>query len=119
MATPRQVGSRGEEIARHYLEAKGYSFIAANWLSKTGEIDLIMQDGDCRVLVEVRLRAPTTYGDGYETVGWQKQRKLIKTAGYYQYKEKYWGDLRFDVISITDSRGQEPEIEHIEHAFSA
>lgn len=118
MATTRALGFAGEALAREYLERKGYVFIAANWSVKAGEIDLIMQDGDTRVMVEVRLRAPTSYGAGYDTVTWQKQQKLIRTARWYQQKEDYWGHLRFDVISIITLPGGQPEIEHIEHAFT-
>lgn len=118
MATTRARGLEGETLARKYLEAKGYTFLAANWSVKAGEIDLIMQHGDTRVLIEVRLRAPTSYGTGYDTVAWQKQQKLIRTARWYQQKENYWGNLRFDVISIIDQPGTNPKIEHIDHAFT-
>lgn len=110
-------GQAGEQIARRYLEQHGFRFITANWRCKVGEIDLIMQDGSTRVLVEVRLRKPTYYGTGYETVAWQKQQKLLRAARYYQQKEHYWRDLRFDVVSISQSDNQEPHIEHIKDAF--
>src|SRR3989344_4440668 len=119
MATAaRRAGARGEHIARSYLRRKGLVHVASNWSCKTGEIDLIMQDGSTLVFVEVRLRAPTTYGEGFETVARSKQRKLILTAQYYQQKVGWWGDVRFDVVSIIDGAPQEPAIEHIEHAFT-
>lgn len=82
-----------------------------------GEVDLIFQDRETRVFVEVRTRTQTTFGDGADTVFLQKQRKLIKTAKYYQQKERYWGDIRFDVISIVFIDGQEPKLTHIQDAF--
>lgn len=109
-------GQRGEQIARRYLEEKGFVFIAANWSCKFGEVDLIMQAGSTRVFVEVRTRAPTSYGFGFETVAREKQRKLIRTAQYYQQREKWWGNVRFDVVSIV-TREPEVEVEHIEYAF--
>lgn len=116
-SSARATGERGEQIARRYLEKRGLVFLVANWAGKTGEIDLIMQHGSTRVFVEVRMRAPTSYGFGFETVARDKQRKLVRTAQYYQQKEKWWGDVRFDVVSIVAKEGQEPEIEHIEYAF--
>lgn len=109
-------GQRGEQIARRYLEEKGFVFMAANWSCKFGEVDLIMQAGSTRVFVEVRTRAPTSYGFGFETVAREKQRKLIRTAQYYQQREKWWGNVRFDVVSIV-TREPEVEVEHIEYAF--
>ena len=111
-------GTAGERIARDYMEAKGLQFLHANWRCKTGEVDLIFQDSDStRIFIEVRTRTKTTFGDGAETVFRQKQQKLIRTAKYYQQKERYWGDIRFDVISILLVDGQEPAITHIPDAF--
>src|SRR5258708_30297808 len=101
MGNTQRIGEHGEQIAREYLEGIGYIFVAANWSWKTGEVDLIFDDGSTRVFVEVRSRAATTFGEGMETILWQKQKKLIKTARMYQVKENYWGDARFDVVSMT------------------
>lgn len=112
-------GSFGERAALQYLTAQGYRLVAANWRAKVGEVDLIMQDGPTRVFVEVRLRRPTFFGEGLDTVASQKQQKLIRTAKLYQQKEDWWGDIRFDVVSITHEAGIEPAIEHIKDAFMA
>lgn len=111
-------GQAGERAARAWLEEKGYRFVTANWNCKLGEIDLIMRQGGELVFVEVRLRRPTSFGAGLDTVAWQKQRKLINTAKWYQQKMEYWGPIRFDVVSIEQAEGAKPKIEHIEHAFS-
>ena len=112
-------GAYGEQLAREYLESKGYRFLAANWWCKVGEIDLVMRDGEVLVFIEVRLRQPTTFGEGLETVARDKQRKLVRAAKTYQQQENDWGDARFDVISITMFPDKQPDIEHIEWAFSA
>ncbi|MEO6078032.1 MAG: YraN family protein [Candidatus Andersenbacteria bacterium] len=117
MGNTQNIGFEGEQIAREYLEQLKYIFVAANWSWKTGEIDLIFDDGDTRVFVEVRSRAATTFGEGLETVYFQKQQKLIKTARMYQVKENYWGNARFDVISITFQYQKPPAITHIKDAF--
>ena len=112
------IGRLGEERACKYLEKKGLILTHKNYRCKFGEVDLIMNDGDVRVFVEVRLRAPTLYGSGHETVSYQKQQKIIKTARFYQQKEDYWGDVRFDVVSIEKNQDTgEEKIEHITDAF--
>lgn len=122
------IGQRGENQARRYLEAKQYRFVTANWKCKAGEIDLVMEappvkspSGDhgasTLVFVEVRTRRPTQFGLGYETVAWQKQKKLIRAAKWYMQKARYFADARFDVVSIVDDGSGTPEIEHIEYAF--
>lgn len=112
-------GQQGEILARAFLERKGMRFVGSNWRCKVGEIDLIMQDGTARIFVEVRLRRPTLFGEGSETVAYQKQQKLIRTAKLYQQLEHWWGDVRFDVISIVQEDDHKPHIEHITHAFMA
>lgn len=118
MSQTQSVGAYGETVARRYLEAAGLRFITANWRCKLGEIDLIMQDeGSTRVFVEVRLRRPTSYGAGQDTVAWQKQRKLRRAVAWYQQEVNYWGNIRFDVVSITAQEPAPPLIEHITDAF--
>lgn len=111
-------GKRGEDLARKFLEDKGYLFVTANWRCKAGEIDLIMQQGARLVFVEVRSRRPTSFGAGYETVAWQKQKKLLRAGKWYIQQVRWQGDARFDVVSIVDEAGQ-PAIEHIEYAFDS
>lgn len=124
----QDIGQRGETLAREYLERQGFQFITANWRCKAGEIDLIMLDKGpparratktqpCLVFVEVRMRRPTQFGLGYETVAWQKQRKLIRAAKWYVQSTRWRGDARFDVVSIIDDGSGQSEIEHIEYAF--
>lgn len=117
MKTTGDLGKTGEAMAQEYLEKLGFVFVDANWSCKLGEVDLIMRDRDELVFVEVRLRRPTSYGQGLDTVAAQKQRKLTNTAKFYQQKMDYWGYLRFDVVSIEYEEGQKPIIEHIKDAF--
>lgn len=113
----QSIGQRGETLAREYLEQQGFQFITANWWCKAGEIDLIMKEGLTLVFVEVRTRRPTSYGLGYETVLWQKQKKLLRAGRWYMQSVRWRGDARFDVVSIIDHPGRQ-EIEHIPNAFS-
>jgi putative endonuclease len=135
----QDIGQRGETLARGYLEKQGFEFITANWRCKAGEIDLIMKtpsnsplsggekntslpdkggSGWVLVFVEVRMRRPTSFGAGYETVAWQKQKKLLRAGRWYMQATRWRGDARFDVVSIINF-GTRQEIEHIPNAFSA
>lgn len=127
MKTTRDIGDRGELIARDYLENKGWRFVEANWFCKLGEIDLIFDDptapigspgdaGVVRVFVEVKTRMPTSFGRGEDVVAWQKQRKIIKAAQWYQQERDYWGDVRFDVVAI-EIHHSGPKVNHVEYAF--
>ena len=48
--TARQgLGAAGERLARRHLEDRGYRFVAANWRCLSGELDLVMRDGEVLV----------------------------------------------------------------------
>lgn len=110
-------GARGEELAKGFLEKNGFEFVESNYWCKLGEIDLVMKQGETLVMVEVKMRAETIYGEGMDVVGWQKQKKLIRAAKHYQQEREYWGDVRFDVVAITTGENKDPAIEHVEYAF--
>lgn len=113
----RARGVAGEAVACTYLQRRGMDLVATNWTCRFGEIDLIMRDGDTLVFVEVRLRSSARYGAAADTVVGQKQRKLVRAAKLYQQQEDYWGDVRFDVVSIMRADGADPVIEHLPYAF--
>ena len=111
-------GQWGEQVATTFLQEKGYTLITRNWRCKAGEIDIIMRDKDVLVFVEVRLRRKTMFGSGDETVAWQKQQKLIRTAQWYmQSTNTFDMPVRFDVVAIQYASPEKYTINHIPHAF--
>ena len=49
----QQLGRAGEQMAAELLAGQGYQILARNWRSgRSGEIDLVAQDGACLVIVE-------------------------------------------------------------------
>lgn len=106
-------GRSGEEKARNYLESKGYKFLGANYRTRLGEVDLIVEKGETLVFVEVKARENVSFGTPQESVTPSKQRKVVKAAlefiKRYRYEKR---PLRFDVVSITQDR-----VEHTENAF--
>jgi len=105
VATTREQGEYTENLARQYLESKGFTLIEKNFNCRMGEIDLIMQDNSSLVFVEVRYRRNTYFGNGAESVTPSKQAKLVKTASLYLQRNTKLNQYpaRFDVISITGS----------------
>jgi hypothetical protein len=50
-------GALGERAAKKHLKQRGLKFLAANFRSDRGEIDLVFRDDDCLVFVEVKTRS--------------------------------------------------------------
>jgi putative endonuclease len=81
--------------------------VGRNLNYRVGEIDLLMRDGATLAFVEVRLRKPSAYGDGADSVGPGKQRKLAHAAQAWlaDNPAQARAPCRFDVVAVTPSTG--------------
>ncbi len=117
----RTDGSDHESVALTYLLRKGYRLVEKNFhLGRSGEIDLIMRDGNVWVFVEVKGRRTHTYGLPEDAVNASKRRQIRRVAeGFVQIRNLVNYEARFDVVVVdyaTSSYG-EPEIRHHVDAF--
>lgn len=113
MATILDSGKQGEWEATKYLKSLGYKILQTNFRSKTGEIDIISEDGKTIVFVEVKLRTTPFFGTPGEAIQKSKLKKLIKTSQFYLLlKNLSHADIRFDAIEIYFLAGRF-EINHI------
>ncbi len=96
------VGADRESAARRSLEAAGLRFRAANVRFRVGEIDLIMDDGDCLVFVEVRYRRSQAFGGAALSVTRSKQQRLIRAAQAWLSDHPRFAQraCRFDVVAL-------------------
>src|SRR5690606_25388582 len=84
-ATAKSIGEHSEQLALRHLQAAGLKLVTRNFRCRVGEVDLVMLEGNCLVMVEVRCRATcagmgTRFPSALESVGPQKQRKLARAA---------------------------------------
>jgi len=117
----RQVGNQAEYVVLEHLCKHGLELIEQNYLTKMGEIDIIMLDKSEQTLVfvEVRYRQNDQFGSATDTVDRHKQNKLIRTAQHYlQQHSKYQEFIcRFDVVGV-ESDLKYPKINWIKDAFT-
>lgn len=114
----RAQGSEAEQIAAEYLQQRGFRIIRQNFhFGRTGEIDIIAEDGETLVFVEVKARRNNAYGTPEEAVTPAKQRGLRRVAEGYLYVNAITDkECRFDVIAI-EWQDEEPIIRHLPNAF--
>ncbi len=115
----RVVGADAENVAYRYLKQHGLTPVRRNFQCRLGELDLIMQDGRCLVVVEVRFRGSKSFVTAGLTIDNRKQQKIIRTAAMFlAWNERFANNpLRFDVVGInTDAHGV-TTIEWIKDAF--
>lgn len=111
-------GEAAESYAAGLLEAAGLVLQARRYRVRGGEIDLIARDGTELVFVEVKARRGDAFGQAAESVGRQKQRRLLVAARRYLSESGFRGPCRFDVITV-ESVGGRLRARWIRHAFGA
>ncbi|WP_423129653.1 YraN family protein [Gaoshiqia sp. Z1-71] len=116
MNLQKEIGDRGEEIAREHLRSLGYVILETNWHFHHYEIDIIARDGDELVIIEVKSRTGASFEHPSEAVSNKKIRYLVEAAEAYIFKKNSRLDTRFDVISII-FYNQTFELEHFKDAF--
>jgi putative endonuclease len=116
----QQRGALGETAAREFLKKKGLRFLAANFRSKRGEIDLIFRDEKCLVFVEVKTRSPGGWTRPARAVNARKRLALSRTANDYLRLLNFpQVPYRFDVVEVIVERDVVAEVRHIERCFTS
>jgi putative endonuclease len=113
----KALGARGEQAALRYLKRGGMRLRKRNWRSPSGEVDLVMQEGETIVFVEVRTRSSDPPEHPMETINVPKSRRMVRVAEDYVYRYKLQDrPWRIDCVFVTfDTRG-EPVFEHVRNA---
>ena len=113
----KDLGKKGEVLARKYLQRQGYEIKELNYRCPLGEIDLIARDRDTIAFVEVKTRNSGYEGSGKMAVNKQKQERIAKAALSYLLKKGLRDfNCRFDVVSINYADNKN-KIELIKNAF--
>lgn len=117
MKTHQQIlGIDGENIATKYLIDRGYSILKRNFRNGHAEIDIIAQLNTQLVIVEVKTRNTSKYGNPEQSVSSKKQQLLAQAAEAYLLQNDLDLIVRYDIISITKNQ-YKTEITHFVDAF--
>jgi putative endonuclease len=120
MPSPRRgLGDFGEAAARAHLLRAGYAILACNWRCRSGEIDLVAQQGDQLVFVEVRTRRLGGPISPEESITPSKRRRLIDLAAAYMAEAEITDatPCRIDLVAVViDRSGRIARLDHIVHA---
>lgn len=102
-------GQASERQAEGLLTAAGLRLLDRNWRARSGELDLVMADGDTLVIVEVRARQYGEFGGALGSISREKQRRLLLTASTWLQQHPEWqrAPLRFDVVAFEEDGAPE------------
>lgn len=98
----KKTGEQFENAAAALICRQGLRIVARNFLTKTGEIDIIALDGNYLVFLEVRARSNPFFLSAAASVDKRKQQRLVRTAQMFLQRNRQWAHLpcRFDVIAF-------------------
>ncbi|WP_345764282.1 YraN family protein [Diaminobutyricibacter sp. McL0608] len=116
MADKDDLGRRGEEIAATWLEQRGMTVIARNWRCGSGEIDIVLSEGETTVFAEVKTRSSTTFGHPFEAITPAKAARLRRLAAEWCRQNRASAELRIDVVAVRDAWSPSPIVEHVRGA---
>ena len=86
MAEHIDFGKRGEQLAKEYLQKKGYKILKSNYRVGNAEVDLIAEHNKQTVFIEVKTRMQSKFGNPEMAVTQEKRRNMKRVArAYIQY----------------------------------
>ncbi|MDR1415982.1 MAG: YraN family protein [Prevotellaceae bacterium] len=109
-------GKRGEEAAKSYLLAHGFTIRDANWRWGHKELDIVAQKGSTLHVVEVKTRSANFLVPPQASIDRRKQQHTIAAANAYMQRFALTYDVQFDIISVVIS-GSKSEVEYVPEAF--
>ncbi|WP_299124454.1 YraN family protein [uncultured Tenacibaculum sp.] len=116
MAKHNELGKKGEELAIEYLQEKGYVILEKNYRFQKAEIDIIAKKAEVLIVVEVKTRSTSYFGNPQDFINPKKVKLLVAAADNYINEKELDVELRFDVIALIKEK-EEFKIEHLENAF--
>jgi len=112
-------GELGERAAKKYLQGLGLKFLAANFRSERGEIDLIFRDEDCLAFIEVKTRSSENWSRPAAAVNSERRRRLSQCALDYLRRLKNPAvKIRFDIVEVLLNGDEIREVRHLPNTFS-
>lgn len=116
MAAHNELGAEGEELAAGHLLKSGYTILDRNWHCGRKELDIVARKDGQLVIVEVKTRTDSLYGNPADSVTDRKIRRIVSSTDAYIRLNGIDLPVRFDIITVTLNGGN-TTVEHIEDAF--
>lgn len=116
-------GRAVEAFVADYLEKAGLQILERNVELASAELDLVAlddrSDETIYVFIEVRSRGSTARGTPVETIGRDKQARLVRAATAWLVRQDLWErvPVRFDVVGVVTEEGRDPVVEWIVDAL--
>lgn len=116
MARHNELGAWGEQRAREYLLAKGYTLMEKNLHIGHKELDIVATREGRMIFVEVKTRSQSL-DDALDAVDDKKIIKIVRAANAMLRDLSHPWEYQFDIIAVIGSPDTGCEIHHYPDAF--
>jgi putative endonuclease len=112
--TKQGLGRYGETLAARELTDGGMVLLERNWRSSSGEIDLLLRDGDVLVVCEVKTRTTDACGLPHEAVDDAKVARLRRVADeWLDVHAAAPREVRVDLVAVIRPPKGPSVVEHV------
>lgn len=111
-----ELGQRGESAALRFFAAQGYTLVEKNHRRRSGEIDLVLRDGEVLVFCEVKT---SQLGFAWESYGVRQRKRMSALVVGYVTRHRWKGPIRVDLLAL-DRLPDSPHfrLEHFQDVLS-
>jgi putative endonuclease len=101
-STRQRLGADAERRVRLHYRLRGYRVLDANVRAGGNELDVVVRRGGRLVFCEVKTKSGTGYGDPWEAVGREKERRLRRAAEAFLARNPALArlDVGFEVAAV-------------------
>ena len=111
------LGAKGERAVSSWLEKQGFCILTHNYRVRSGEVDIIAQQGNVIAFIEVKTRKNNYFPMSLIVTPTKQQRVIRAARTFIASKNLLNHTFRFDVALVTWLYDQ-PSIEYIPNAFT-
>jgi putative endonuclease len=113
-AARRAIGAYGETVAASYLVDGGMVLLDRNWRCPSGELDLVLRDGDVLVACEVKTRTSDRCGSPHEAVDDEKLERLHLLALLWAEEQGLRPThVRVDLVAVVRPKRGPSAVDHV------
>jgi putative endonuclease len=99
-------GAEAERRVRRFYRLRGYRILGANVRAGGNELDIVARRGRRLVVCEVKARSGAEYGDPWEAVGPEKERRVRRAAeGWIERNPELRGlEVACEIVAVRGRR---------------
>ena len=103
MSTTDSGRNAESRVAGYLKKQEKWKILVQNWRNRWCEIDIIARDKNTIYFVEVKYRASSEWGDGFEAITKAKLARMARAAEAWVLINHWDGEYQLAAVHATDS----------------